>query len=332
MACLFTPARSRALMLVSLLFPLLVAASEVDDIQKLMQKGAYKDALTLADKSIASKPRDANLRFLKGVLLAQMDRKQEAAAVFTALTQDFPQLAEPYNNLGVLLAASGELDRAREVLERAVQVAPGYATAHENLGDLYARLSTQSYEKATQLDANNAKTRNKLVLARELSNAVAVTAPAAMAGNDAALPPVRSPARQAIVVNGAQSLAARPATPASVAGGPDEKAVLDAVQRWAQAWSARDLKQYLASYAPDFRPAHGASLEAWKAERSKRIANKGNIQVQVMQPAVRIEGDKASVKFIQVYEADQLKSRDAKELVLIRQGQDWLIQQEKVKG
>jgi tetratricopeptide (TPR) repeat protein len=336
MACLFTPARSRALLLVSLLFPLLAAASEVDDIQKLMQKGAYKDALTLADKSIASKPRDANLRFLKGVLLAQMDRKQEAAAVFTALTQDFPQLAEPYNNLGVLLAASGELERAREVLERAVQVAPGYATAHENLGDLYARLSTQSYEKATQLDANNAKAKNKLVLARELSNAVAVTAPTAMAANDAALPPVRSPARQAIVVNGAQSpMSGKTAAPMNATGaapGPDEKAVLDAVQHWAQAWSARDLKQYLASYAPDFRPAHGASLEAWKAERSKRIGNKGSIQVQVLQPTVRIEGDKARVKFIQAYEADQLKSRDAKELMLIRRGQDWLIQQEKVKG
>lgn len=344
----FMPLASRAALLVFLSLPLFSAAAEVDDAQKLMQKGAFREALTVVDKGIASKPRDANLRFLKGVLLAQLDRKQEAAAVFTALTQDFPQLAEPYNNLGVLLAGSGELERARDVLERAVQVAPGYATAHENLGDLYARLSTQSYEKAAQLDVGNAKTRNKLVLARELSNAVATAGGAPTAANEAALPPARSPARQSIVVNGASG--PTPAsTPAKVAGSgtpaakapvaanaapasPEEKAVLDAVQQWAQAWSARDLKHYLASYAADFRPAHGASLEAWKAERSKRINNKGAIQVQVLQPVVKLEGDKASVKFIQVYEAGTLKSRDVKELVLVRQGQEWLIQQEKVGG
>lgn len=366
----FRPALKRAVLVLPLLFPLLVAANEVDEVQKLMQKGAYKEALAQTDLALANQPRDANLRFLKGVLLAQLDRKPEATAVFTALTQDYPQLGEPYNNLGVLLAGAGELDRAREVLQRAVQVAPGYATAHENLGDLYARLSAQSYEKAAQLDGNNAKARNKLSMARELSNAAASSSAAhgntaraapAMAANEAGQAAARSPARQTIVVNGSAPLpaaagkgkpvSAAPAATAPAAAapnsaatgsaaadkaaapaGPEEQAVLAAVQRWSQAWSARDLKQYLASYAGDFRPASGASMAAWRAEREKRINGKSEIQVQVLQPRVKLDGKHATVKFIQVYQSGKLSERDMKELVLVQHGPDWLIQQEKVNG
>lgn len=345
MFCLTLRPIARAALLAAMLLPALAAASDVDEVQKLMQKGSYKEALTLADKAIASKPRDANLRFLKGVLLAQLDRKQEAAVVFTGLTQDFPTLAEPYNNLGVLLAGSGELDRAREVLLRATQVAPAYATAHENLGDLYARLSAQSYEKASQLDGASAKAKSKLALARDLSNAaVSGSAPAsvaaapraapvpAQAAAEASMPPARSPAKQAIVVNGASSPAPAAATAAQAAASPEEKAVLEAVRKWAQAWSARDISQYLASYASDFHPANGADLETWKAERKKRIEGRDNIQVQVLQPAVKVDGKEARVKFMQVYESGKLKSRDVKELVLTRDGQNWLIREENVKG
>ena len=327
-------------MLLGLLLPLSVLASEVNDVQKLMQRGAYKDALALAEKGIAAKPSDANLRFLKGVLLAQMDRKQEAVGVFTALTQDFPQLAEPYNNLGVLLAGFGDFNRAREVLQRAVQVAPNYATAHENLGDLYARLSAQSYEKVAQLDGRNTKARAKLALARDLSNSAAAPgAPADAAPASSASTPGNAAAGSAsggaaksgkpIVIDG--DAASAPGL-AATAMGPEQQAVLAAVQRWAGAWSARDMDAYFQSYASDFKPAGRATLDAWRAERQERIARRADIQVRVQSPAVTVQGDRATVRFVQLYASGNMKSRDVKELVLVRQGDKWLIQQERVSG
>ncbi|WP_161993190.1 nuclear transport factor 2 family protein [Lacisediminimonas profundi] len=336
-----------------LLFPLLAGASDADDVMKLMQRGAHKEALALADREIAKKPQDANLRFLKGVVLAQMERKPEAVVVFTALTKEFPKLAEPYNNLGVLLAGSGDYERARESLQQAIQVAPGYAIAHENLGDLYARLSTAAYEKAAQLDAGNAKTRSKLTLARNLSSAVtgatavaAATSPPTSKPAPGAVAAAAKPVASVVAANLAPvavSAAAKPVAsvpPANlprvaaqpVAAGGDQTAVLDAVTRWAGAWSARDLAGYLASYSPDFTPPGGMSIAAWQAERKSRIAGKREIKVLVQQPMVRIEGNQATVKFIQSYSSGQLKSSDVKELVLTRQGERWLIRQEQVKS
>ncbi|MDB5797303.1 MAG: Tetratricopeptide repeat protein [Paucimonas sp.] len=388
-------ARGRlAATIAALLFPLLAAAAnDADEVTKLMQRGAYREALVQADAQIAKKPRDANMRFLKGVLLAQMERKQEAMAVFTALTQDFPQLAEPYNNLGVLLAGAGEFDKAREALARATQLSPGYATAHENLGDLYARLAALSYEKSTQSDAGNAKTKSKLTLARNLTGAAfgaaspaaasaqatpapatpapavagkvaaplppaparataeaasqaAGKAPALASAAPAALPPIAAaaPARGAAGSTGtsantgtatpaasaaAPAAAAAQARPADTAAG-DEKAVVDALERWASAWSARNVPAYLSSYARDFQPADGSTLAQWKASRRARILDKEKISVRVQQPTVTLEGRRAIVKFIQAYSAGSVRSTDVKEMVLVREGATWLIQAERV--
>ena len=113
-------------------------------------------------------PKDARARFLKGVILTEQNRTEDAIAVFTALTEDFPELPEPYNNLAVLYAEQGNYDKAREALEMAIRTHPSYAIAHENLGDIYATLASQAYDKALQLDGRNATAGKKLALIREL--------------------------------------------------------------------------------------------------------------------------------------------------------------------
>jgi tetratricopeptide (TPR) repeat protein len=307
-----------------MLVPLLAVAANVDEMNKLMQRGALKEALTLADGAIASKPQDANMRFLKGVVLVRLERKQDAMAVFVALTRDFPKMAEPYNNLGVLQAGFGDYEKARESLQRAVQLVPGYAVAHENLGDLYANLSTWAYEKATQFDGGNAKAKSKLVLARSLASAV--TAGAAPQG-PAILPATAATAAPA--TPGAAP-AARPQDAPVIAMTADEKSVLDVLTRWAGAWSARDMATYLSAYAPDFKPASGISLAAWKAERTARIVGKKELLVEVQQPRLQIEGEQATVKFIQSYRSDRFTSTDVKTMVLVRKQGKWLIQHEEV--
>lgn len=143
-------------------------ADAPQDVAALIKSGKLDEAGRRADAFLANKPRDAQMRFLKGVVLAEQGRKKDAIAVFTLLTQDFPELPEPWNNLAALYAGEGQYDKARTALETAIRTDPGYGVAYENLGDVYARLAADAYEKAGKFDAGNAGARKKLTLIRDL--------------------------------------------------------------------------------------------------------------------------------------------------------------------
>ena len=156
-------------------------ADEAQDVERLLRAGRTSEALTHVERSLLARPADAQLRFLKGVLLADARRTAEATEVLVKLTEDHPDLAEPYNNLAVIYAGDGRYDKARAALEAAVRANPGYATAHENLGDVYARLAAASYQRALQLDASGRGAAAKLALARGLF--AAMPAAPALAGS-----------------------------------------------------------------------------------------------------------------------------------------------------
>ena len=143
-------------------------AEETNEIRRLHQSGSSAQALAVADKLLLARPKDVQVRFLKGVVLAETQRGAEAIGVFQTLTEDFPELAEPYNNLAALHAAQGDYEKARVALEQALRGNPGYATAHENLGDVYAMLASRSYGRALALEPANNSVSTKLGLVREL--------------------------------------------------------------------------------------------------------------------------------------------------------------------
>jgi len=144
------------------------AAQDLSEVSRLHRTGNHADALAMADSALAANPKDAQMRFLKGVILAESRRSAEAIAVFQGLTEDFPELPEPYNNLAALHAGQGDYERARVALEQALRSNPGYATAHENLGDVHAMLASRAYARASALDPSNTRASIKLALAREL--------------------------------------------------------------------------------------------------------------------------------------------------------------------
>nr|WP_295776702.1 tetratricopeptide repeat protein [Rhodoferax sp.] len=158
----------RLLTLAAALMFSLAHADEYADVAQLVRGGKLPEALTKADQYLTTKPRDPQMRFLKGVIQRDSGKTTDAIATFTRLTEDFPELPEPYNNLAVLYAGQSQFDKARTALEMAIRTNPSYATAHENLGDVYAKLASQAYNKALQLDASNAGVPPKLALIREL--------------------------------------------------------------------------------------------------------------------------------------------------------------------
>ncbi|MDN8614634.1 tetratricopeptide repeat protein [Variovorax ginsengisoli] len=148
-------------------------ADDYSDVNTLLRQGKADQALAKADAYIAGKPRDPQMRFLRGVILTEQGKQADAVVVFTALTQDFPELPEPYNNLAALYAAQSQFDKARAALEMAIKLNPDYATAHENLGDVYARLAAQSYGRALKLEPGNTTAPPKLALVRQMFGAPA---------------------------------------------------------------------------------------------------------------------------------------------------------------
>lgn len=180
-------------------------AGEAEDIQQLLRAKQYPQAIERADKYLAKSPKDAQVRFLRAIALTEAGRSDDAIKAFTKISEDYPHLPEPYNNLAVLYANNNQFDKARAALQMAIQTNPSYAIAHENMGDLYARLASKAYDKALQIENNNPQVQTKLKLVSTLFNpnsppvkVAAVAAPSSnnkvIAPTTAAKPTVTTPA------------------------------------------------------------------------------------------------------------------------------------------
>ncbi len=289
-------------------------ADDLQDASRLLKAGQREQALERVNRALAAKPADPQARFLKGLIYTEQGNTRDAIEIFTKLTQDYPDLPEPYNNLAVIYAGQGQYEKARAALEQSIRTHPSYATAYENLGDVYAKLASQAYDKALQLDSSNTGAQNKLSLVREL-----VGGPSPVAAKEA-------PAKPPVVVAEKPSAPAEKPQPAS-----DPAAeILKTVNGWAQAWSRKDADAYLAYYAKDFKIPGGEPREAWEKSRRDRIAAPKSIAVGVDSPKVTLLGnDQASVTFRQSYRSDKLKSSSRKTLVLSKAGSRWQIREEK---
>lgn len=164
---------TRLIALVASLFCASAFADNYDPVNQLLRDGQLQQAMVKAEAYLAQNPRDPQMRFLKALIQQDGGQRDAAIASYVALTQDYPELPEPYNNVAVLYAGRGDFEKARDALEMATRNSRGYATAHENLGDVYARLAEKSYRQALQLDAGNTTLAPKLTLIRQLINAPA---------------------------------------------------------------------------------------------------------------------------------------------------------------
>ncbi len=329
-----------------------VWADDYDDAARLLKQGRTAAALKKVDAAIASNKDDPRARFLKGLILTERNDTAAAIEVFTSLTRDFPELPEPYNNLAVLYAAQGQYDQARASLEMAIRTHPSYAVAHENLGDVYAKMASEAYDKALSLDRSNQTAQTKLSLIRELfvgSGSLAEVEPAAASQQSAPVQskPAPQPAQTKPAPQPAQTKPApKPAATAAVstpkpaqtaatpaASAKQESAVVTAVSNWAQAWSEQDVTAYLSHYAPNFDPPGELSRNDWEQQRRSRLSKPKLIEVKVSEPKVSFNGaGSAVVRFRQHYKSDTIDSTGYKTLTMTKSDQGWLIVREQFEN
>jgi tetratricopeptide (TPR) repeat protein len=124
------------------------------EIEKLVKAKKYPEAIKRIDELLLKNPRNVQLRFVQARI--QIELRQYAAAQKTLIeiTQQFPELAEPYNNLAALAANQGQWIEARDYLELALKLKPSYAIASANLGEVYTRLAAKSYIDAAKQRTN----------------------------------------------------------------------------------------------------------------------------------------------------------------------------------
>jgi len=334
------------------------ADTSLTEAQTLLAQGQRSQALDKVERVIAANPKDRQARFLKGVILAELNKLDEAAGIFQKLTEEAPELPEPYNNLAVIYAQQKQFDKAKAALEMAIRTHPSYAVAHENLGDLYAKMARQAYDRALQIDSKNSNAQAKLNLLRELNTAAArpanVTKPVVMAAASSANAAVaiesRQPAKTQINTSSQSSIATishsstppLPVTPPPMAEpaklrdeapkqtDENRKAALAAVHGWADAWSNKNVKSYLGFYAKDFAVPGKQSRTAWEKERTERIDKPGVIKISLSELDARVSGDKAIVRFKQNYQSANFKSASGKTLELALRNGRWQITQERI--
>jgi Flp pilus assembly protein TadD len=295
-------------------------ADELKEITQLADQGQTAVALDRLNTYIAANPKNAQGLFLKGVLLAEQGRREEAIKVFNDVTEKFPKLPEPYNNLAVLYADLGQFDKARTALETAIKTHPSYATAHENLGDIYARMASEAYGKALQLDTANTRAQGKLSLIKDLFGTGNKTTIAAKENI--------KPASDSVVATPTAAAATSNDNKKSSASVTSQEAITAAVNKWAKAWSDKNVDQYLASYGASFKPAKGLSRQAWEQQRRERITKPSKISVELSNIKIESDETSAKVKFKQLYRADSKPIRTAKTLLMKRDGDNWYIVEE----
>ncbi len=360
---MFRPFSRAAALGLLLAFAVHAQADDLQDANKLFKQGQHAQALQKVNAFLATKPKDAQGRFLKGLILAEQGNTNDAIVVFNGLTEDYPDLPEPYNNLAVLYAGQGQYEKAKSELEMAIRTHPSYATAHENLGDIYAKMASQAYDRALQLDKTNTNTQTKLALIRELfsrssrtaakpvvvaqaepasavvASAAATTAPAAASAAPSAPAAASATATTTATASTASAVAsavpvtttpAKPTPVVTAAPAADPSAdVLKATHEWAAAWSAKNSKKYLAFYASEFKVPDGLSRSAWEAQRKARIAAPKSIHVEIRDAKVHVADDShASISFRQTYHASHLNIASNKTLHWLKNDGHWLIAEE----
>lgn len=318
----------------------LVSADELKDISQMAEQGQQAAALDRVNAYLVKNPKDAQAMFMKGVFLVEQGKRDEATKAFVDLTEKYPNLPEPYNNLAVLYADAGQYDKAQKALETAIRTHPSYATAHENLGDIYARRASEAYDKALQLDNGNTRAQSKLALIKELfgpntklaSVATKATANVAATKDSGKTPvmPIKAAETTKTDVKTVATEAAVEGGAAKAAGNNDDNSqITDAVDAWAKAWSAKDVSKYLASYSSTFKTPKGESRKEWEQTRRERVSRPASIKVEIANPKVTMQGSNmAKVSFKQTYRANGSPQHTSKTLTMKKVGDSWLIDQE----
>ena len=283
-----------------------LAQNSIGEIKLLLKNGKYVRAEILTNKSIEEDLNNPELLFYKGIIETNMSKHNQAIDTFRDLTERFPELPEPFNNLAVLYAEKGQYDLAKEILEQAIKTNPSYLTAHINLGDIFTKMASEAYNNALEIDKSNNIAITKLSMITQLFNYQPNTKNTK----------IDSINEKKII------------KPLKVKKVDISKNILSTLENWKTAWENKDMKEYLSFYSSNFKYPNNMNKVDWENYRTNRIITKKIINISLKKTKVKLKKEKAIVTFTQNYKSGALNQTSPKTLVLVEEDSRWLILEE----
>jgi tetratricopeptide (TPR) repeat protein len=301
------------------------AAVEQSVMAGLIEQGQYQEALSQIDNALANNYSDISLQALRADALAASGEEDKAIELYQQLIKQYPEQAELYNNLAILLSNQGQFEAARDTLNAGLKTDKTYATIYDNLSNIYRQMARDSYGKALQLGGKPAPLPlRRLSVKSNQPIAVAVTSATSSEPSETSkvndkADDVVSPAPSAEEVVSAEA--------AEISS--DEQQVIDSLQAWAAAWSAQAVDLYLSFYHRDFKPLRGLKRAAWEAQRRTRLNNPTWIQVQLDDIKIEMTAENhARVTLVQSYKSNGYQDKTRKQILLAQSGNGWRIVKE----
>ena len=298
------------IMSIFLLSPLLSNAQSeqksIEEIKILLKNGDYTNAEKLTNQSIENNLNNPELLFYKGIIETNQGKKNQAIDTFRDLTERFPKLPEPFNNLAVLYAGKGQFRLAKEILEQAIKTNPSYLTAHINLGDIFTKMASEAYNKALEIDKSNNIAITKLSMITQLFNYNPDTKNTIMGSITE-----KEEAKNI-------KLSKKELT----------KNTLTLIENWKTAWENKDIENYLNSYSSNFIYPNNMNRTQWEEYRTNRIVPKKLINILISNIKIKFVKEKIKATFTQNYKSGKLNQISIKTLTYVEEDGQWLIFEE----
>ena len=290
------------------------AGTNLEEIKILLKNGKYSRAEKLVNESIIETPNNPEFLFYRGIIETNIGKNNEAIETFRNLTENFPELPEPFNNLAVLYAEKGQFKLAKDILERAIKTNPSYLTAHINLGDIYTKMASEAYNKALEIDKANNIAITKLSMITQLFNYQPNTKNTEIKSTELKKTKEVKEAKEAKEIKQTKKELT--------------KDISNAIEIWKTAWEDKNMKGYLASYAANFQYPNNMSRSDWEEYRSVRITSKKTIDISISNIKVKFENQKIIATFMQDYKSGKFNQISKKTLVFVNEDDKWVIFEE----
>ena len=277
--------------------------SNLEQIKILLKNGKYSRAEILVNKSIEDNLNNPELLFYKGIIETNIGKNNQAIDTFRNLTERFPDLPEPFNNLAVLYAEKGQFILAKEILEQAIKTNPSYLTAHINLGDIFTKMASEAYNNALEIDESNNIAITKLSMITQLFNYN---------------PNIKNTKIDSIKVT--NKVKDKKPTKKEIS-----EDILNVLDNWRVAWENKNMDEYLSAYASNFQYPNNMTQTSWEKYRTNRITSKKVIEISLSNTKIKFKKKEVLVTFVQNYKSGNLNQVSNKTLVFIEEEGDWLI-------
>lgn len=281
-----------------------VAAVSIQDLQQLIAQQRYATAAQNGEQLLQQNAGDVQARFLTAYAFQMNTQQDKAIALYQALIDDHPAMPEPRNNLAMIYLEQGDYDRASQLLVDAINTHPSYATAYENLSQIYKGIASEAYRRAISESSEPAKYSHDIQLSAITQLATVEQEPVADKAGES----------EQTVVNFANQ----------------KTLLIEQVKLWAQAWSSKDFAAYTGFYSSQHRASFDTHAQ-WLAYRRSRIERPGEIRVDISDIQIKWRSDnRAIIDFRQDFDSPRYSDKVIKRLGFSRIGSQWKITEERV--